>query len=291
MAGSQQASLAAAFPKRPLKLKLPERGWRLVCSLVFLCAIVALGAALYLGRLVPDLLSDHAVRHTAEPVPLAAVSFPVHVSTSNRSRGRKTSCLSDQDAAVTDCDMRIEQRPDKLAPRGAGGERAEVVRKIAFFGGFTTAPVRAMGVPGDTTTLTTDYAIEMLPQRMLFVAVWLGAAALAILGALWAMAKTLRPRRLAKRLSGKVLTPVAVHLSVMDDGVWVVAEESGRETQWRLPKKAQPFPLRSRKSLAVTVPGGAVVPLDEKLTWLDLTDAERSRLMQARDTAMRPNIA
>lgn len=258
----------AAFPNRPLAVRVPARTWPARVFAVF-GALLFGACGIWFGiSYLPGVVTDFSLRGVAQPVPTARVSNG-HCTT------RK--------GILTDCDVTLS--------RSIKG-RGEVSRNVSYFfvdfhtGNYTVA---VMADPARPDLLTTDMGLDYYWDRAITLAVFLAimfGLAVASLVALFAPNKA---RVLERALSGRPLTPTLAIPVTIQKNLWTVRDEHNQRTAWPVPGKAIPFGVPGPRILAVTAPGvGGMVPLDEDLSWLDLTDEERRRLHAAANVAPGP---
>lgn len=251
--------LADAFPTRPLRLRLPLpsrlRAWGVATLIAaFFLAIGGVIAATTL----PDLLEDHRLRDRAVPFAKARVES-----------GRCTVRL----ALFHDCRVTLRL-----------GE-ARIERSFAYtaFEPGGTLRLRAMGDPARPDTATTDVALDRLPNRALTLAGFLGAMLLLVIGALATPALRARAARMAAQLDDRPLHPEPAQVKLVE-GQWITRPAGGGPpTAWPFRGKHRPFLVDPAGgiALAVTAPGAPLLPLDEGLTFLDLSEAERDAIRRA----------
>ncbi|WP_376091173.1 hypothetical protein ACE7GA_21235 [Roseomonas sp. CCTCC AB2023176] len=259
------ADLRAAFPTRPLSLSPPISTWgNWAGGLVVLLLVGGFGWWAS-AALVPSLLNDYAVRGSAVPV-------------NGRIDGR---CRSKY-GLFQDCEVTI------TAGQGKDGRSFSSSASYLFvephMGSYT---VQVMADPQRPEMLTTDMGQEHLTNRSVTLAVMGLLALLGVYGSFALFRRGGQQKRLIRALSGQSLTPVPVRIGRAKEGWTVVPLEGGGQSAWQLPKKAEPFWLSPRDgvALAVTRPGGALVPLDRDLRWADFTDDERARIRAVAEPA------
>ena len=172
------------------------------------------------------------------------------------------------------CDLTL------TAPVGAG----QVQRRVYYT--FLSASERprylVVADPAHPAWLTTDVGLELFWNRvaccagatlLLGLLVWILARG-AIRGwrrqHLWRKADAVAvPLRLLSRQTGR------------SGQTWTVQGDDGPPERWQVPRKAAPFTLGSTSEVLGLrrLDGTAVMPLDSKLRWVDLTAAERALVL------------
>lgn len=253
----------AAFPRRPLRVRVPGTGVLNNLILLFAAALLLFGVILLVGWLGPELARDWRIRGTARPAPHGHLVY--------------SSCSEKLFVAL--CDLTLS------ADLPGGGS---IERTVYYL--FATTPleelvVRVMADPAEPTQLTTDLGLDRVVNRTLMI---VGAGVLVLLGVVAAIrASVARGRRRAalQSMQGQVLTPEALVLERWSrsrtSGTWSVRADGLRQV-WRLPAKARPLFLGPGRVLGVVGPQRELpVPLDAELRWVDLTNAERQRIWSA----------
>lgn len=258
------ATLAEAFPQRPLTVRQPYGLWRAMLLGAFGLVLIA-GGGLWLGqKMLPDLISDFGLRRTAEPVPGGRL-----VS------GRCSSKLM----LVHDCTLTLSAR----------GKDREITREVHYLfadlhsGSYTVQAI--LGDPARPETLTTDIGMDRLWNRAITLAVTAGLIVFFAFGILALARGGKEQRRLVRAMSGQVLQPAVLQLDVAGQGGWTVREPNGGVREWKVAGNAAPFWLDPGRHLilGVRAAGGASpMPLDAKLRWLDLRPEERAALQAFR---------
>lgn len=251
------------FPRRALTLRIP--GTPLRTRLWLLFAVLFLGgiAVAIAYWAIPPLITDVAVRDTAEPV---------------RGRVEHGSCHSRLFLHI--CDATLVSNAGKPS----------ISRYVTYvftdfhIGDYT---VQVMADPAHPDWVTSDLGIDHLLSRILTMAV---AAALFLAAVVMGLRRFFRreARKGAIRaISGKPMVPVPLTLTSRAASksatTWTVTQGDAAPVRWDLPANVMPFVVGpAARILGVTgVDGGIVVPLDASLGWIDLTDAERAAIRQA----------
>lgn len=252
------AELRAAFPERALSLRAPFRTWQnWLFGLILLAMPIGFG---WWGStsIVPTLLQDLELRASAVPV-----------------QGRVEGRCRTKYGLLQTCDMTVTSGRTK-----EGGTFSQALEYIFVEPHSGSYAVQVMADPARPGVLTTDMGLNNLTSRavtfggMAVIALGLGIAGIAL------MLSGGRAKRRLRALSGRRLTPVPSYVARGKEGWAVTPVDGGTPTHWQLPKTAEPFWLDPKHgiALAVTVPGGAVFPLDRDLGWTDLNDTEKARL-------------
>jgi hypothetical protein len=254
--------IARAFPARPLRIRAPISAWRawLLGILGFL--LFAGGMAVISIEVVPVLASDYQIRDTAVALPKTRVE-------SGRCQVRFF--------LLNDCEATL------VIPQDRGPALRREVGYVFFEPSAGNRQVMPMGDPARPELTTTDLGLERFLNRAVTYGVLMALMLALCLGALFVPAAVGRQKRLLAAMSGQVLNPVPARL-VRAQQVWNVTAD-GKTTSWNLGRKGEPFVVDPRGGIVLAVTGsagGPPFPLDEKLTWLDLTDQERTAVWAAR---------
>lgn len=250
----------AALPTRPLHARPPTSMLGIVWSVLGLLLFVAM-LAYMLFWVAPDIATDWQVRQNAAVVRDADVS-------DGKCDGR---------LFVEICDVTLS------APVG----KETVVRRVHYvFGSFHSGDfnVNVVADPAHPEWLTTDQALDTFWNRALtFIA---GSVVIAplVIGGVGGALRTRRHRR-AWMVAPAVAVPLQLTALRRFRGVsiWTVKSDSGLTQFWTLPPRASPFVLGpADRILGLATPGGAaIMPLDAKLRWVDLSPAERGPVLAA----------
>ena len=253
----------AAFPRRPLRVRVPGTG-------VFNNVILLLGASLLLlgviglaGWVGPQLVQDWGIRNAARPVPHGHLL--------------KSDCT--EKLFIDLCDLTLStDLPD-------GGAVQRTVYYLFASTPLEELTVRVMADPAQPALLTTDLGLDRLVNRTLMLAGVAVLVLLAVFGAVRASIARGRRRAALQAMQAQVLTPIALTLErwlkSQSSGTWLLRTERGRQS-WRLPTKAKPLFLGPGQVLGVVGPQRELpVPLDAELRWIDLTDTERQKIWAA----------
>lgn len=257
--------IARAFPARPLRIRAPVSAWRawLLGILGFL--LFAGGMAAISLEVLPVLASDYRIRDTAVALPKTRVE-------SGRCQVRFF--------LLNDCEATL------VIPQDRGPALRREVGYIFFEPSAGNRQVMPMGDPARPELTTTDLGLERFVNRAVTYGVLMAVMLALCLGALALPAGVGRQRRALAAMSGRVLNPVPARLVREPRGGWnVTSIADGQAARWDLGNKGEPFVVDPRGGIVLAVTGsagGAPFPLDEKLSWLDLTDQERAAIWAAR---------
>jgi hypothetical protein len=254
----------AAFPIRPLRVRVPGTGVLNNLILLFGAALLLFGAIMLVGWLGPELAQDWRIRDTARP---AAHGHLVHSHCSEK-------------LFITLCDLTLGAD----VPGGAAIERT--VYYLFASTPFEELIVRVMADPAEPAQLTTDLGLDRVVNRTLMMA---GAGVLVVLGVLGAVRVSVargRRRAALQSMQGQVLTPLVLTLEKWTrrrtSSTWFVRADDGGRQVWSLPGKAKPLFVAPGRILGVVGPQRELaVPLDAELRWIDLNDTERQRIWSA----------
>jgi len=257
--------IARAFPARPLRIRAPLSAWRAWLLGVLGFLLFAGGMAAISIEVVPVLVSDHQIRDTAVALPKTRVE-------SGRCQVRFF--------LLNDCEATL------VIPQDRGPALRREVGYVFFEPSAGNRQVMPMGDPARPELTTTDLGLERFVNRAVTYGVLMVLMLALCLGALALPLGIGRQRRALAAMSGRVLNPVPARLVREPRGGWnVTSLDGGPAARWDLGRKGEPFVVDPRGGIVLAVTGsagGPPFPLDEKLTWLDLTDAERAALWAAR---------
>lgn len=250
----------AALPTRPLHARPPSSKVSALWSFLGLLLFVAmLGYMLF--WVAPDIATDWQIRENAVLVRNADVS-------DGKCDGR---------LFIEICDATLS------APVGTG----TVVRRVHYvFGSFESGDftVSVVADPAHPQWLTTDQALDTLWNRVLSFA---AASALVLVLVVAGIRGGLRTRRNHRAWMSAPAVAVPLQLTslqrVRGGSIWTVKSDTGMVQRWTMPRKAAPYVLGpANRILGLATRGGAaVMPLDAKLQWVDLSPAERSKVLGA----------
>ncbi len=248
----------AALPTRPLHARPPSSNANAVWSLLGLLLFTAM-----LGYLVvwvaPDIATDWQIRQNAALVRNADIS--------------DGKC--DGKLFVEVCDATLS------APVGRG----TVVRRVHYvFGSFDSGDftVSVVADPAHPEWLTTDQALETFWNRVLSFAAASALIVAVVVAGLRGLLRTRRNRRNWMRAPAVAVPLQLTSLQRVRGGsVWTVKSDTGLTQRWTLPRRAAPFVIGpANRILGLATRGGAsIMPLDAKLHWVDLSQAERTRAL------------
>ncbi len=277
------AAIRAAFPSRALKVAPPTPGLRGLASDLWVLVIVLVAVLAMSASYVPLLITDL-------PLALSGVAVEMQEQYLGPSSGCRYWAV-----VVTTCDLELRAR----SPDGLWQSRS--VSFAYFFGRPASMDdYLILGLPAAPYWLTVAPALDRVGNRLMTVAFFIGgASALALFLAKGSIVAWRIPRRTRAALSGKVLVPVLLHSFMRAEGRRVTKRSQkpgfglrrangGAEVRWTNPRGEALFPLARPPHdpptivLGVTVQGsGVVMPLDLGLTWVDLTEEERRRVLVA----------
>ncbi len=249
------------LPARPLRARPPSLRLRMVWMVV---AGLMLGGflAFLVAWVAPDLATDAAIRDVAVPI-----------RSGHLAGGSCTMKLF-----INFCDI-------DLTANGPAGEIARSVHYI--FGSFTLDgfTVAIIGDPRHPDWLTTDLGLDHFWDRVITLVAFLGVCLAGAYGIVRTVVTLLRTGRFW-RVEPAVPTRLEL-LSIRRNrgtAVWKVRADTGAVTDWVMPGKAKPFALDAGKGVLGLAASrtGAVMPLDEKLRWVDLSAGERAAALAAR---------
>lgn len=273
--------LGAAFPRRPITLRLP--GAPLIGRLSTMAGwLVFIGIAVATLVFVwPAMKSDWQMLDSAQPVPGGVV------------RGQCQSKL-----VFYLCELTISSAPPPpvvegrvFAPvRPIDPKTHPVTRDVTYM--FVGIPMeefspRVMADPRQPVLLSTDLGIDRFYNRAItLVVLWGAMLAGAVISARLAW-RSVHVYNAALASSGQVLVPVVLQLVGMEQGrlraSWTLRDEAGRDAEWRVPAAARPFILGFGNAVlgAAGPASDAAFPLDAGLLWLDLSEEERAAIFAA----------
>lgn len=257
------SDVLSAFPRRPMRILRTG-----VPSVIFLGFLALFMLALGVGMAVwmaPGILRDLEIGKNPVEEPQARIS-----NGQCRTKLVLVSCEADIAYAVA-------------------GKRYATHVAFSFvdvhFGDYTANVVRSADKP---ELATLDIGLESMWNR---IGTLIGFLALFVGGAIALMLQTLRNMRLKAIVkTTDRLTPVAVTVTQIAKNMFgknVTGSYAGtgraRKFAERMRKKEDPFFLADGQALAV-LPGDSTTPIlvDEALSRIDLTDAERHALYAAR---------
>ncbi len=250
--------ILAALPTRALYARPPMSKTNAIWGLLGLLLFVAmLGYMLF--WVAPDLATDWQIRGNAALVRNADVS-------DGKCDGR---------LFVEVCDVTLS------APVGSG----TVVRRVHYvFGSFESGDftVNVVADPAHPEWLSTDQALDTFWNRVLSFA---AASAVMLVLVVAGIRGSLRTRRNRRAWMSAPAVAVPLQLAsrqrVRGGSVWTVKSENGLTQRWTIPGRAVPFVLGpANRILGLATNGGAaIMPLDAKLRWVDLSRAERATVL------------
>jgi hypothetical protein len=261
---------APAFPNRPLTVRPPGYSLWALTGWVVVGAFMMLGFWLIVTEPIPALKDDWVIRNTARPIPQAGIED-----------GRCSTRL-----VLVQCEA-------TLTAAFATGEVRKKTKQyfVAFHIGDYSATV--MGDPARPEYLTTDLALSKFWNRVITLLVSIPVfAALAGL-MVWYVVRQLRERRsILRGLNGRTLRLVALELGFRNRQIWRVggtnSDGSPAWQDWHISPRRSPIVLDAEQGLVLGVTADntrVVMPLDTRLSWIGLTDAERETLRRSLSTA------
>ena len=248
----------SAFPARTLHARPPgvraTFGWALVGFLMF-------GGMLgfMLVFVPPGLVTDWQVRGGALAL--------------------RDGAVSDSDCSGHDfieiCSMTV------AAPIG----RQTVQRRMHYVFVSTqddSLTVQVVADPAHPGWLTTDLGLDMFWNRLASLVGSTVVVGGLLLGGGWA---ALRSFRRSRAWQSAESLPVTLRLltrqRVRNGEIWTVRGEDGQTARWTVPRRSAPFTLASGSEILglQRTDGSEVMPLDDKLRWVDLSPAERAVIL------------
>lgn len=252
------ARVFSALPARALHGRPPgsraTAAWSLLGVLMFGAML-----ALMVVFLPPGLVTDWQVRGTALTL------------------GDGT--VRDNDCSVSDliaiCSMTV------VAPVGTGVVQRRV--HYAFISGQDDpVTVHAVADPARPGWLTTDLGLDVFWNR---VASLIGATVIIgclVFGGSWAAFRSHR-RSNAWRTADSLAVPLRLvsRQRLRNGELWIVRNEDGQTARWTVPRRSAPFALGSAGEILglQRTDGSEIMPLDDKLRWVDLSQAERAAVL------------
>ncbi|WP_395676064.1 hypothetical protein [Inquilinus sp.] len=260
----------SAFPTRPLRVHAPKPKTirRILLLIVLELVLLALLAALFVW-MAPPLLNDARIRQN-----------PAIAEDGELVNGKCQTKL-----VMTFCDATLSAPgPDGTAVRSD----VSYFLLDLHFGDYDTEVVQSAD---DPHLLTTTLGLDYFWDRVLCFAAAVVLLVIGIIGMVRGTFRQNRGEREAVALDGQVLTPVPVTIlsgrKVRRVITWKFSyPAAGREAKVNVNtnKDFLPFTLDSRgkRALAVTgAAGGTPLLLDAGLSQLELTEPERTALLQA----------
>lgn len=255
------------FPQRPMKVSPPSSGilsqlnavlWPTVC--------VCIALKLFISQL-PDLVSDFAMRNTARPLAGATVQQ----STCNFDN-------SDEFWYETTCDATLLARRQGLP---------EIRREVHFWFTGRQSKNYAMTVvadPAQPEKMTTNLALDKLWNRTwTLLAAEAGLLLLGLPITLFLFRSVHKRRSVVRALSNQVLRQTLLRLDERSYYGWIVSSRTPRGAWKSCDWDTTNTPIIMKKNLVLGVTTGdgtMCMPLDTTLAWLDLTDAERTQMLE-----------
>ena len=261
------SGVLSAFPRRPIRIL--RTGVQSVFGLIFLALVsLAMGGG-FAAWMVPDIVKDVQIRANPVAVPQAGI--------------REGRCKTKLVLVTCEAKLAYSVGPNRYATA------VDFFFVDVHFGDYSAGVVRSQSKP---ELATLDIGLDKIWNR---IATLLALVALFLFGFVALVKQAVRAARL-KRIARTTdqLTPVAVTVtqiskSWFNKSVACMYEEAGRKRKFseRMGKKEDPFFLGGQMALAV-LPAGSPTPIlvDETLTRLDLSDAERRTLHAARAASL-----
>lgn len=252
---------AAILPARPLHARPPGGG---LASTIWSFA----GFAMFVGFLAflaawvgPEIVTDWQVRDTAVPFKGA--------------RLEKGSCSSKLFVHICDADL------------SAPGPNGRITRSTHFiFASFHLGDfeARVVGDPAHREWLTTDLALESFWDRVITFVVATALLTFFVVAFLWQRIKAWQSQAAWRQADVRAIPLQLVRQQKVQNGMaWTVQTGRGGVTQWVVPRRAKPFVLDANGRILglARQDTGAVMPLDARLRWVDLTAPERDAALAA----------
>jgi hypothetical protein len=148
----------------------------------------------------------------------------------------------------------------------------------------TPSTVQVVADPAHPGWLTTDLGLDVFWNRVASLAVATVVLGGLVFGGGWV---ALRNYRRTKTWQSAESLPVALRLVARQRlrrlEVWTVRSEEGQTARWVVPHGSAPFTLGSADDVLglQRIADGEVMPLDDKLRWIDLSTAEREAVLGA----------
>ena len=259
---------------RPLKVSMPEGIFSqfsvMLLPIIFLyCAAagVILLTTFLITTAIPELASDFSIRSTARPLAGAIIE--------------QSSCVDREDYIMRCTATLLAKRP------GLPDLRREV-NYVYFTFHSGKYILKVVADPSQPERMTTNFALDKLWNRTatlllpslllllfgLFVAWWCATSLRRVL-AQWAVVWA---------LSNKVLRQTLLRLDYRNYDSWQVSTltptGAGKSCRWITAETPIIMNPSQNLVLGVTTGDGSMcMPLDIQLSWIDLTDAERTEIL------------
>ena len=254
----------SAFPSRPLRARPP---FSITGVLWTILAILMVAAMLgyVVSWVAPDLATDWQVRDVAVPI--------------------QGSDLSDGS-----CDSKMFIHSCDATLTASTGDGQSITRRVRYvFGSFTLGNFTAQVVadPKRPQWLTTDLGLDHIWNRTVTMIVAVCLLIAAVLGGIYGIMQAVRARASWRRAE---LVPLPLNLlgrqRTSGGVVWTVRADNGTTAQWTMARRAKPFVLgpADRVLGLATRTGQSLMPLDDRLRWVELSSAERDVVLQAQRT-------
>ncbi len=264
------------FPMRPIKVRMPRgiffQFFALLWPALFLCCVAA-GIITLISFLtataIPELVSDFNLRDTARPLAGAIIE--------------QSNC-ADRDDYLMGCRTTL-----LLRRQGLPELRREVnYLYVNFHSGKYT--LKVVADPSQPEKMTTNFALYKLWNRTvtlllfslvllllgLFAAWWITTRSIGPLLAQWAVVRA---------LSNQVLRQTLLRLDDRSYDSWYVSTltptGAGKSCRWLTSET--PIIMNPSQNLVLGVTtgdGSKCMPLGIQLSWIDLTDAERTQMLE-----------
>ncbi len=249
------ARVFSALPARALHARPPgsraTAAWGLLGLVMF---GVSLGFVLVFFP--PDMVTDWQVRGTALTL--------------------RDGTIRDSDCSGSDlleiCNMTVS------APVGT----AVVQRRVhyAFMSSQDTPfTIQVVADPAHPDWLTTDLGLDVFWDRLASLVVATVVLAVLVVGGGWAALRSYRRARVWQRADSLAVALRLVSRQRVRNGeIWTVRSDEGQTARWTVPRRCTPFTLGSTGEILglQRTDGSEIMPLDEKLRWVDLSPAERA---------------
>ena len=249
------ARVFSALPARALHGRPPgvraTAAWSLLGLLMF---GVTLGFVVVFFP--PDLVTDWQVRGTALTLRDGTV--------------RDSDCNGSDLLEI--CNMTVS------APIGRGVVQRRV--HYAFVSAQDTpVTIQVVADPAHPDWLTTDLALDVFWDRVASLVGTTAVLAALVFGGGWAALRSYRRARVWHRADSLAVALRLVSRQRVRNGeIWTVRSDDGQTARWPVPRRSAPFTLGSAGQILglQRTADSEIMPLDEKLSWVDLSPAERA---------------
>lgn len=143
----------------------------------------------------------------------------------------------------------------------------------------TPITVHVVADPAHPGWLTTDLGLDVFWDRLaMLVGVTVMLSCL-VFGGGWAALRSYRRSQVWQRTDSLAVALQLVSRQRLRSGeIWTVRSGDGQTTKWAVPRRSTPFTLGSADKILglQLIDGSEIMPLDEKLRWVDLSPTERA---------------